>query len=103
MRDRLTDLQASAAEAPATKEEKKKKEKKKEKSEAVEVNNDMNLFFEELAQVKDQIQVIKGSVDEVKNIHDRALNNVTSEAQNARNYFSCNRFRNRKRTRCCYG
>jgi hypothetical protein len=85
MRDRLTDLQAN--QEPAAEPTKKEKPKKvnKQKSDVAElINVDMNVFFEELATLKDQIQGIKGSVDEVKNIHDRALNNVTSEAQNAR-------------------
>ena len=43
----------------------------------------MNVFFEELAHLKEQIASIKDSVNEVKSIHDRALNNVISEHQNA--------------------
>ena len=43
----------------------------------------MNQFFEELAQVKENIATIKFTVDEIRSIHDRTLNNVTSEKQNA--------------------
>lgn len=79
----MNDLQTSAQDSEPEPAKKEKLKKPRQKSEPEEpVNNDMNTFFEELAQLKNQIQAIKGSVDEVKSIHDRALNNVTSEAQN---------------------
>jgi hypothetical protein len=43
----------------------------------------MNQFFEELATTKENITAIKISVDEIRAIHDRTLNNVISEQQNA--------------------
>lgn len=43
----------------------------------------MNQFFEELAQTKENIATIKIIIDEIRSIHDRTLNNVTSEQQNA--------------------
>ena len=43
----------------------------------------MQDFFNELSQIKDQIAIIRVDVDEIKSIHDRALNNVISEQQNA--------------------
>ena len=43
----------------------------------------MNQFFEELAEVKEQIAAIKISIDEIRSIHDKTLNSVISEQQNA--------------------
>ena len=43
----------------------------------------MNQFFEELALTKENIAGIKVTVDEIRSIHDRTLNSVTSEKQNA--------------------
>jgi syntaxin 1A/syntaxin 1B/2/3 len=43
----------------------------------------MNTFFEELAQLKEKIASIKGCIDEIRSIHDKTLNNVISEQQNA--------------------
>lgn len=47
----------------------------------------MNKFFEELAETKENISAIKISVDEIRAIHDRTLNNVISEQQNAGSNF----------------
>jgi syntaxin 1A/syntaxin 1B/2/3 len=43
----------------------------------------MNTFFEELANLKEKIVSIKGCIDEIRSIHDKTLNNVISEQQNA--------------------
>jgi predicted ABC-class ATPase len=64
MRDRLTDLQADAPAETTVNDKSIKKSNKKDKQEEV-TNNDMSVFFEELAGVKDQIQMIKGNVEEV--------------------------------------
>lgn len=43
----------------------------------------MSDFFEELALAKENIAGIKISVEEIRAVHDRTLNNVISEQQNA--------------------
>lgn len=43
----------------------------------------MNQFFEEIANLKETIATIKISVEEIRTIHDRTLNNVTSEKEGA--------------------
>ncbi|KAI8899024.1 t-SNARE [Globomyces pollinis-pini] len=94
MRDRLGDLQPSEEEAKqqeATEAAANKKKQKKDKQikKTNELNSptkpeaDMNLFFEELADMKSQIASIRNSVDEIRAIHDKALNSVTSEKQSA--------------------
>ncbi|KAL2915198.1 hypothetical protein HK105_205305 [Polyrhizophydium stewartii] len=83
MRDRMQDLQASAPPEPVQPEKKEKPKKKKAAEPEQQDSGAMQAFFEELAQIKDLIAVVRGSIDEVKNIHDRALNNVISEQQNA--------------------
>lgn len=46
----------------------------------------MNQFFQELATVKENIAAIKLSVEEIRLIHDKTLNSVISEKQNAGRY-----------------
>ncbi|KAI8928566.1 t-SNARE [Entophlyctis helioformis] len=87
MRDRLQDLQSDAPPEPEPdKKEKPKKQPKvdkKAKDAEAESSAAMQGFFDELAQIKDQIAMARGNVDEIRAIHDRALNNVISEQQNA--------------------
>ncbi|KAJ3302123.1 hypothetical protein HDV03_005414 [Kappamyces sp. JEL0829] len=82
MRDRTLDLQPTASEAAESPKKEKKKKAKKE-DEALAKAGDMNQFFEELAATKENIASIKVLVDEIRSIHDRTLNNVTSEQQSA--------------------
>ncbi|KAH6577199.1 hypothetical protein BASA60_004134 [Batrachochytrium salamandrivorans] len=84
MRDRMQDLQPEGQTESSTpiKKEKTVKKKKNEKVEA-DTTKAMQEFFEELALVKDNIALVRSSIDEIKSIHDKALNNVISEQQNA--------------------
>ncbi|KAI8915552.1 t-SNARE [Gorgonomyces haynaldii] len=77
MRDRFNDLQQDQP-----KEEEKKPKRDKKKNEA-QTGEEMNTFFEELAGLREQIAQVKTGVEDIKSIHDRALNNVISEQQNA--------------------
>jgi syntaxin 1A/syntaxin 1B/2/3 len=75
MRDRTLDLGTQEPQEP---QEQKKKKKKNEP-----VQTDMNQFFEEIAEMKERIASIKGCIDEIRSIHDKTLNSVISEQQNA--------------------
>lgn len=44
-------------------------------------------FFLELEGVKEKITIVKNSIQEIKTLHDRALNNVISEQENSRMLF----------------
>eukprot|EP00842_Homolaphlyctis_polyrhiza_P000681 jgi/Hompol1/1613/HPOL_005661-RA len=85
MRDRLQGIQTDAPAPETPPSEKKEKARKPKKSAEPDDNGSaaMQAFFEELAQIKDQIAMVRGNIDEIKSIHDRALNNVISEQQNA--------------------
>lgn len=87
--------------APPESKEKPTASKKSKKTDDAPTSNEMNMFFEELAQLKDQISGVRGTVDEIKSIHDKALNNVISEAQNSRKHAS--NARNCKGARFSYG
>ncbi|KAJ3272821.1 Syntaxin-1A [Terramyces sp. JEL0728] len=88
MRDRTLDLQPANGEP--VEDESSKKKGKKGKDKAVESPTNtaatMNQFFEEIANLKESIATIKISVEEIRVIHDRTLNNVTSEKESAGNY-----------------
>ena len=47
-------------------------------------------FFLELEGVKEKIAIVKNSTQEIKTLHDRALNNVISEQENSRTPFMAN-------------
>ena len=65
--------------------DKKEKKKKADKKATTEESGDgMSKFFEELAEIKEKIVSIRNGINDIKNIHDKALNNVISEQQNAR-------------------
>jgi predicted nucleic acid-binding Zn-ribbon protein len=49
------------------------------------LKSNINDFFTELAELKDAIAKIKTYIEEIQGLHDRTLNNVTSEKQNAGN------------------
>ncbi|KAJ3258653.1 Plasma membrane t-SNARE, secretory vesicle fusion [Boothiomyces macroporosus] len=86
MRDRTLDLQPANGE-PVEDVESSKKKGKKGKDKNVESPTNtaatMNQFFEEIANLKESIATIKISVEEIRTIHDRTLNNVTSEKEGA--------------------
>ncbi|KAJ3311268.1 Plasma membrane t-SNARE, secretory vesicle fusion [Boothiomyces sp. JEL0838] len=86
MRDRTLDLQPANGE-PVEDVESSKKKGKKGKDKNVESPTNtaatMNQFFEEIANLKETIATIKISVEEIRTIHDRTLNNVTSEKEGA--------------------
>jgi hypothetical protein len=42
-------------------------------------------FFSEIGAVKETVALVKNSIAAIKALHDRALNNVISEKENARN------------------
>jgi hypothetical protein len=64
----------------------------------------MNEFFEELAKTKENIASIKITIDEIRSIHDRTLNNVTSEKENTGiSIFVLLIIRNCERIGCCNG
>ncbi|KAJ3321079.1 Syntaxin-1A [Boothiomyces sp. JEL0866] len=86
MRDRTLDLQPANGEPVEDVESSKKKAKKgKEKKDESPTTTaaTMNQFFEEIANLKESISSIKVSVEEIRTIHDRTLNNVTSEKESA--------------------
>ena len=62
--------------------EPEKKEKKKPKQDNA-GSDVMGTFFKDLADIKDHIASIKNSISDIKTIHDKALNNVITEQQNA--------------------
>jgi predicted RNase H-like nuclease (RuvC/YqgF family) len=76
MRDRTLDLQGENESQEPQEQKKKKKKNEPEQS-------NMNQFFEEIADLKERILSIKVSVDEIRTIHDKTLNSVISEQQNA--------------------
>jgi syntaxin 1A/syntaxin 1B/2/3 len=49
--------------------------------------NAIKEFFTELEDIKEKISIVKGSIQDIKSLHDRALNNVISEQENARRFF----------------
>ncbi len=49
--------------------------------------NSLKSFFNELEGVKSKIVIIKTCIQEIKALHDRALNNVISEQENSREFF----------------
>ena len=47
-------------------------------------SEDIKEFFAELTSIKETVAMVKNSIAEIKSLHDRALNNVISEQENAR-------------------
>jgi syntaxin 1A/syntaxin 1B/2/3 len=45
----------------------------------------IKIFFSEIGAIKETVALIKNSIAEIKSLHDRALNSVISEQENARN------------------
>ncbi|KAJ3330166.1 Syntaxin-1A [Blyttiomyces sp. JEL0837] len=112
-RDRMLDLQAGAGAPPPTppgnespapvreekppKEEKKPKKEKKEKEkkekdekqktaavDPAEESEDMNRFYTQIDQIREDISIVKNTVEQIESAHQAALN-VISEAQSAEN------------------
>ncbi|KAJ8323248.1 hypothetical protein BDV3_004344 [Batrachochytrium dendrobatidis] len=83
MRDRMLDLQPEGEPEKCALEKKEKPPKKSKKQTEPEQDTTaiMQSFFEELAHVKDKIAIVRTSIEEIKSIHDKALNNVISEQQ----------------------
>ena len=46
----------------------------------------MKDFFAEIGAIKETVALIKNSIAEIKSLHDRALNSVISEQENARKF-----------------
>jgi t-SNARE complex subunit (syntaxin) len=76
MKDRIGELQAGTEAVQVKKVVKKKKEEDNTAS-------TMNVFFQQLADIKDDISRVKTYIEDIQNIHNNALNNVISEQQNA--------------------
>ena len=47
--------------------------------------NSLKSFFADIESTKAKIVIIKTCIQDIKTLHDRALNNVISEQENARN------------------
>ncbi|KAI8804710.1 t-SNARE [Cladochytrium replicatum] len=85
MRDLMGDLKGNDEEKqippPAEKEKKKKDKKGEENTGDVDDGNSeaMKVFFDEIAQIRDNIAALKTTIEQIESTHQRALNVITEE------------------------
>ena len=85
MRDRLQDLQVSKSDKESGQTSPSEEKKKPAKKDSAGPQSTIGDFFNELAEIKESIANIKTYIGEIQLLHDKTLNAVTSEKQNAGN------------------